>query len=167
MADIFYVPPKQRTNECRYLEKNYLACIFQKALKDRVSNSFCDLQGVIYFHIECPNYIERFEGPEAKSYIKRSIFSMLLLPYYHGKNFAYNSALSHFSKGQKDQMSRYIPYPEEYNTSFNYDKSADLGNPELFRRHKEFYTSSTNYYNMNVGVNLDGKLPGKLAEPEA
>lgn len=168
MADIFYVPPQQKRGECRYLERNYLACILQKAMKDRISQPICDMQGVLYFHLECPNYVEKFDGPEAKAYIKRSIFSMLLLPYIYGKTNQNARKVNHFSKIlHESQLRKYahIPYPEEYKSTFDYDKNADLNNPELYKRHKEFYLN--NYSFMGLDVDVNDKFSSKIAEPDA
>ena len=34
--DFFYKPPIQRPDECAALEENYMNCLLQKSLKDRV-----------------------------------------------------------------------------------------------------------------------------------
>lgn len=164
MADIFYTPPRQSRVECQYLEKNYLSCIIQKAMKDRISRPICDLYGVVLFHIECPAYLQKFDGPDAKEYVKRQIFSMLLLPYVQSKvSSAHINLLQMNMVENKFANMKYIKYPEEMQTEFNYDKS-DVNNPDLFKKHKEFYTYNSNFINMNLPIK--DKLPGKLAENE-
>lgn len=164
MADIFYVPPTQNSVECRYLEKNYISCIMQKAMKDRLTNPICDLQGVIFFHIECPSYLEKFDGPEARSYIKRQMFSMLMLPYLQSKITSSHLNFMMMNRVEdKFAKFKHIKYPEEIDTQFNYEKS-DVSNPDLYKRHQEFYTYNSNFMNMNVPIT--DKLPGNLAEPD-
>ena len=34
--DLFYKPPLQSKSECMALEKNYMNCLMQKAIKDKV-----------------------------------------------------------------------------------------------------------------------------------
>ena len=164
MADIFYIPPKQTRVECRYLERNYLSCIMQKAMKDRITNPVCDLQGVLYFHIECPAYVEKFDGPDARAYIKRQMFSMLMLPYMHSKiTSTYMNFLQMNTVEDKFAKFKHIKYPEEIDTTFNFEKT-DVNNPDLFKRHQEFYTYNSNFMNMNQPEYL--KVPGKLPEAE-
>jgi hypothetical protein len=164
MADIFYIPPSQKAVECRYLERNYLSCIMQKAMKDRLTNPICDLQGVVYFHIECPSYIEKFDGPDAKSYIKRQVFSMLMLPYIQSKITASHMDFLRINMvHNKFANFKHIKYPEELDSQFNYEKT-DVNNPDLFKKHAEFYTYNSNFMNMNTP--FTDKLPGKLAEAE-
>lgn len=165
MADIFYVPPKQKRVECQYLEKNYISCIIQKAMKDRIGSPVCDLHGVIFFHVECPDWVKRFDAPDAKDYIKRQLFSMLMLPYIHTKmNSTHYNFLNWNIVEDKFGQFKNIKYPEEIETSFNYEKT-DSTNMELFKKHKEFYSYNTNF-GMNFNAQMSTKLPGKLAEAE-
>ena len=61
--DQFYIPPKQRKDECDALEKNYMNCMLQKALKDKVFVNMCVLDSVLWFHLECPRAASRFDDP--------------------------------------------------------------------------------------------------------
>ena len=61
--DIFYKPPRQRTVECRALEENYVNCLMQKALKDKVFVNRCVLDSVLWFHLECPRAASKFDDP--------------------------------------------------------------------------------------------------------
>ena len=61
--DIFYKPPLQRKVECRALEDNYMNCLFQKALKDKVLVNRCVLDSVLWFHLECPQASCKFDDP--------------------------------------------------------------------------------------------------------
>ena len=165
MADIFYVPPKQKRVECQYLEKNYISCIVQKAMKDRISNPVCDLHGVIFFHIECPSYLKRFDAPDAKEYIKRQLFSILMLPYIHTKMTSTQMNFLNWNMvDDKFANFKHIKYPEEIDTKFSYEKT-DTTNMDLYKKHKEFYTYNANF-GMNLTAKVTTKLPGKIAEVE-
>ena len=61
--NIFYKPPLQRKVECRALEENYMNCMFQKALKDKVMVNRCVLDSVLWFHVECPKDVAKFDDP--------------------------------------------------------------------------------------------------------
>mmetsp|Transcript_33608 Transcript_33608/g.51761 ORF Transcript_33608/g.51761 Transcript_33608/m.51761 type:complete len:168 (-) Transcript_33608:58-561(-) len=61
--DMFYRPPVQRQSECRSLEDNYMNCLFQKALKDKVTKNNCKLDGILWFHLECPKAADQFDDP--------------------------------------------------------------------------------------------------------
>ena len=62
--DFFYKPPMQREDECAVLEENYVNCLMQKALKDRVMNNKCVLDSILWFHLECPKAAGRFDDPD-------------------------------------------------------------------------------------------------------
>ena len=61
--DIFYKPPLQREDECDALEENYMNCLMQKALRDRVFNNRCNLDSILWFHLECPKSVSKFDNP--------------------------------------------------------------------------------------------------------
>ena len=61
--DVFYKPPLQDPRECDNLEENYLNCLMQKALKDRVLTNRCVLDSVLWFHLECPKAAAEFDDP--------------------------------------------------------------------------------------------------------
>ena len=63
MVDIFYKPPIQDPNECNNLEENYMNCLMQKALKDKVVTNKCVLDSVLWFHLECPKAAAKFDDP--------------------------------------------------------------------------------------------------------
>lgn len=60
--DLFYKPPLQRPDECTALEENYMNCLFQKALRDRVQNNRCVLDSILWFHLECPKAAAQFDN---------------------------------------------------------------------------------------------------------
>ena len=61
--DFFYQAPTQRPKECNKLEENYMNCLMQKAMRDNVLTNKCILDSVLWFHVECPKYVERFDDP--------------------------------------------------------------------------------------------------------
>ena len=61
--DTFYKPPMQRATECKALEDNYMNCLFQKSLKDKVIVNRCVLDSVLWFHLECPRASAKFDDP--------------------------------------------------------------------------------------------------------
>ena len=61
--DFFYKPPIQRRDECEVLEDNYMNCMLQKAMKDRVFNNKCVMDSILWFHLECPKARDAFDDP--------------------------------------------------------------------------------------------------------
>ena len=61
--DFFYKPPIQRPDECEVLERNYMNCMLQKALKDRVYNNRCNMESILWYHLECPQAKDKFDDP--------------------------------------------------------------------------------------------------------
>ena len=61
--DMFYKPPMQRKVECDSLETNYINCLMQKSLKDKVLTNRCVLDSVLWFHLECPRAASKFDDP--------------------------------------------------------------------------------------------------------
>ena len=61
--DYFYVPPLQRDDECQALEDNYMNCLMQKAMQDKVLVNKCVLDSVLFFPLECPKWHAKFDDP--------------------------------------------------------------------------------------------------------
>ena len=61
--DLFYKPPLQRPDECKTLEINYMNCLMQKALKDKVTTNRCVMDSILWFHLECPKAASKFDDP--------------------------------------------------------------------------------------------------------
>ena len=59
--NMFYKPPVQGRAECNALEQNYQNCIVQKALKDRITSNKCNLDSVLFFHLECPRRVSEYD----------------------------------------------------------------------------------------------------------
>ena len=73
--DFFYKPPIQRPDECAVLEENYINCLMQKALKDRVTNNKCVMDSILWFHLECPQAAAVFDDPGAFKLKFRDFFA--------------------------------------------------------------------------------------------
>ncbi len=61
--DLFYKPPLQRPDECKALEENYMNCLLQKSLRDRVLTDRCNMDSILWFHLECPKAVAKFDDP--------------------------------------------------------------------------------------------------------
>ncbi len=61
--DLFYKPPLQRPDECSALEENYMNCLLQKAMRDRVLTNRCVMDSILWFHLECPKAVAKFDDP--------------------------------------------------------------------------------------------------------
>ena len=93
-------------NECKYLEKNYLECLLQKGLKDRVETPKCNLEYVWYFHTECPDYVKKYDLND--KYLKQQLYNMMSLPYYNFKLDQKNK----IDAPTKNLGSKNVEYPE-------------------------------------------------------
>ena len=56
---------KEIFDECfnKFFEENYMNCMLQKALKDRVTVNRCNLDSVLWFQLECPRHHAKFDNP--------------------------------------------------------------------------------------------------------
>jgi hypothetical protein len=61
--DLFYKPPLQRPDECASLEENYMNCLLQKAVRDKVLTNRCVMDSILWFHLECPKAAAKFDDP--------------------------------------------------------------------------------------------------------
>ncbi len=108
-----------------WLEKNYLNCILQKAVKDRVPLNSCSLEHVLWYHLECPDYAKKFDDPRNQKWLKRQIYNMLAVPYM-------NMRISEMNLKKNKQVevtdltkkSKYVEYPEEI-SDFNEERPED------------------------------------------
>ena len=61
--DLFYKPPLQRADECSALEENYMNCLLQKSMRDKVLTNRCVMDSILWFHLECPKAAAKFDDP--------------------------------------------------------------------------------------------------------
>ncbi len=45
------------------LEENYMNCMLQKALRDKVLTNRCVMDSILWFHLECPKAASKFDNP--------------------------------------------------------------------------------------------------------
>ena len=74
---MFYKPPLQRLDECLILDENYMNCLMQKALKDNVMVNKCVLDSVLWFHLECPKHVAKYDDPLEFKRKFRNFFSTI------------------------------------------------------------------------------------------
>ena len=107
----------------------------QKALKDRIPLSSCDLEDVMWFHVECPDYLKKFDDPKYAKWIKRQMYNILTVPYM-------SMRLTELQVKNKQQeiidltkKNKFIEYPEEIvpvDSSFD-DKVTNIFNNQELR----------------------------------
>ena len=73
--DFFYKPPAERPDECKELEKNYMTCLLQKAMKDRVMTNKCNMDSILWFHLECPQRSAQFDDEDTFKLKFRDLFA--------------------------------------------------------------------------------------------
>ena len=124
--DLFYKPALQRPDECHALEDNYMNCLFQKALKDRVLTNMCNMDSILWFHLECPKAASRFDNPIE---FKRRVGQFLA----EQKTFAENQFdLPEENKRMRSEYSG-IFYPEDIK-----ERKELRQYKELFDKHDPF-----------------------------
>ena len=72
--DLFYKPPLERPDECMALEENYMNCLMQKSMQDRVMTNKCNMDSILWFHLECPKGAAKFDDP---LHLKRKLRELL------------------------------------------------------------------------------------------
>ena len=82
--DIFYKPPLQKPAECKALDDNYMNCLFQKTLRDKVIVNRCRLDSILWFHLECPREASKYDDPVEFKRKFRDFFA-------HNKSIAENA----------------------------------------------------------------------------
>ena len=116
--DLFYKPPLQRRDECEALEDNYMNCLLQKAMRDRVNASRCNMDSILWFHLECPKAAAKFDDPNEFKVKFRDMFANLRANY---------EAVNDTSEEEKriDKMYNYLPYPEDVKEVVDIRKFTD------------------------------------------
>lgn len=104
--DLFYKPPLERPDECHALEENYMNCLFQKALRDRVSTNRCVMDSILWFHLECPKAVSQFDDPMA---FKRKVRDFLAEARTAMENVV---SMSDDQQRVHDEYN-FAPYPED------------------------------------------------------
>ena len=104
--DLFYKPPLQRPDECSALEENYMNCLMQKAMRDRVLTNRCVMDSILWFHLECPKAVAKFDDPNEFKRKFRDFFA-------ETRTAADNAtALTDESRRVRDEYN-HVSYPED------------------------------------------------------
>ena len=61
--DIPYKPPMNYAPECEMLERNYITCLNEKAMKDEDVPMKCNVERILWFNVDCPSRFEKFQTP--------------------------------------------------------------------------------------------------------
>jgi hypothetical protein len=75
----------------------------------------CNLEGVLYYHLECPDYLRKFDDPQYQTYLRRQIFNIMAYPYYTFRTMEYKQKLAGKPIRDISLKDKYIEYPEEIN----------------------------------------------------
>jgi len=66
-----------------------------------------------YFHVECPDYIKKYDDPvEGKKYLKQQLYNMLSLPYYNFRKQESIPISAEASMPTIKKMTANVEYPE-------------------------------------------------------
>lgn len=90
-----------------------MSCLLQKSLKDRIPLSACDLEDVLWFHVECPDYTKKFDDPKYAKWLKRQMYSMLTVPYMSMRLTELQVKNKQQEIPELNKKNKYIEYPEE------------------------------------------------------
>ena len=107
--DFFYKPPLQRDDECKALDTNYVNCLMQKALNDKVANNICNLDSVLWFHLECPKWVQKYDHPIE---FKRKFKEFFDYQYFQKQAVKHKGSVQYSDEGIHAPAG-YIPHPED------------------------------------------------------
>mmetsp|Transcript_35083 Transcript_35083/g.6313 ORF Transcript_35083/g.6313 Transcript_35083/m.6313 type:complete len:83 (-) Transcript_35083:25-273(-) len=62
--DVRYKPPNDFEPECKMLERNYVTCLAEKAVKDEGVPMNCNVERILWFNLDCPTRYNKFTSPE-------------------------------------------------------------------------------------------------------
>eukprot|EP00345_Euplotes_harpa_P008978 CAMPEP_0168354302 /NCGR_PEP_ID=MMETSP0213-20121227/23817_1 /TAXON_ID=151035 /ORGANISM="Euplotes harpa, Strain FSP1.4" /LENGTH=209 /DNA_ID=CAMNT_0008366181 /DNA_START=13 /DNA_END=642 /DNA_ORIENTATION=+ len=103
--EFFYKPPNQGHAECKHLEENYMNCLLQKALDDKVKVNRCVMSNILWFHLECPRALQKFDDPLL---FKKRFKEFFDETYYTKMSKEYNRPVANDFKGKGGVL-----YPED------------------------------------------------------
>jgi hypothetical protein len=75
--------------------------------------SGCDLEEVLWFHVECPDYIKKFDDPKYAKWLKRQMYNILTVPYMTMRLTELNVKNKQKEIIDLTKKNKYIEYPEE------------------------------------------------------
>lgn len=87
---------------------------------------------ILYYHLECPDYVKKFDDPKNKNYLRRQLFNFLITPYVHLKMIEKKLTERIPPNQNTINKDKYIPYPEELNVS-NRNYETNILNDEYLK----------------------------------
>lgn len=100
-----------------------------------VPNPTCNLEHAWYFHVECPDYIKKYDHPvEGKKYLKQQMYNMLSLPYYLHRKENSNQTIDVPSLEKRNQ---YLEYSEVATPRYGTSTASLLLNSKLAKEGTE------------------------------
>ena len=91
------------------------------------------MERALFFHLECPDYVRKIDGPEGYKYLKRQMFSLLLMPYVNLRMLQREINRKPSIVSDVVEQSKYIEYPEELVTSHPLSASQLVLNNKALR----------------------------------
>ena len=159
--DIFYKPPMQRPDECKVLENNYIKCLMQKALKDKVMVDKCVLDGVLFFPLECPRYFSKFDDPVEFKRKFRDYFSRMKVTTDYDRQYPVEY------KRVMDLRNTNFGYPEDIEKNHKVQKFTDEFEPKYsvhLTPYEEGEANPEGARGWNKDVPMHERLYGKRIE---
>ncbi len=95
----------------------------------------CDLEEVLWFHVECPDYIKKFDDPKYTKWLKRQMYNILTVPYMTMRLTELQVKNKQQPINDLHKKNKYIEYPEEIVPTRNttYDQMEEIMNNEELR----------------------------------
>jgi hypothetical protein len=75
--------------------------------------SFTKSEEVLWFHVECPDYIKKFDDPKYAKWLKRQMYHILTVPYMTMLLTELNVKNKQKEIIDLTKKNKYIEYPEE------------------------------------------------------
>ncbi len=73
----------------------------------------CNMEQVLWYHIECPDYAKKFDDPKHEKYLKRQMFNLLTVPYMNMRMSEMNERKKKSQIVDFEKKKQFIEYPEE------------------------------------------------------
>jgi len=89
---------------------------------------------ILYYHLECPDYVKKFDDPKNKNYLRRQLFNFLITPYVHLKMIEKKLLTTTTPNNNTLKKDKYIPYPEELSVS-NRKYETNILNDEYLKNY--------------------------------
>lgn len=72
----------------------------------------------MFYHLECPDYVKKFDQEKNKGYLRKQVYNMLVTPYVKMKMIEKKISEKQSPDNRNTlRKNKYLPYPEEIKTS--------------------------------------------------